>query len=138
MCTGATTFPALLTESVRFIRTNINIRNILDGKPKSCVLCGSVTKSKLGSLRFFCNNLFIVGADTTHDQVVGYGHLFELCPPCVRCLNVSYSYYNPHFPPSIEAIKPWSLCSGYQDNQQDYPGQKDFLSAKIVFPNIGT
>ena len=52
MCTGATTASALLTESVRFIRTNINIRNILYSKPKSCVLCGSVTKGELGSLRF--------------------------------------------------------------------------------------
>ena len=51
---------------------------------------------------FLLYNQFIVGADTTHDQVVGYGHLFELCPPCVRCLNVSYSYYNPHFPPLLK------------------------------------
>ena len=70
--------------------------------PIMCVV-GKCDKGRARLFKtFFCNNLFIVGADTTHDQVVGYGHLFELCPPCVRCLNVSYSYYNPHFPPLLK------------------------------------
>ena len=86
-------------DRVRLFRTNIDIRNIQYGKPNH-VWCWEILQRASSDL--FCSNLFIVGADTTHDQVVGYGHLFELCPPCVRCLNVSYSYYNPHFPPLLK------------------------------------